>query len=211
MGDTAPTGEAAAWPAFAHLLAEAEAGKPEAEALLDARLRPVLEAMWQRHTSAPVMSEAGALVRALTLEAADAVAGAPATAETPKGAKGGRKGNRKRGKSAKADGPAPENAPPARLLTESGADLAALAMEGLVHEQLMRLEPEGTAVQTLQALRALEAFDPSLARIARWRWFGGLDATTMAPLLGESESEVERRWLKARAFLAVATRPASVR
>jgi len=218
MGDSAPTGEAAAAPAFTRLLAEAAAGAPGAEARLVAHLRPMLEAMWQqRGTSECVLADAGALVRAQVLEAAEAPpeAEVPAAQDGTKAAKGGRKGprgnarkgTRKGARAAKADSGSAESAASAGLLTAPGADQAAQAMERLVREQVASLEPEGPAMHTLRALQSLQSLDPALARIARWRWFSGLDAAAIAPLMDESESEVERRWLKARAFLAVATRP----
>ncbi len=83
---------------------------------------------------------------------------------------------------------------------------AAVEMQRLVRELAARADPQGPAMATLAALDALEHLDPPLARVARLRWFAGLAPGAIADLLGEGEAEIERRWLKARAFLVAATR-----
>jgi RNA polymerase sigma-70 factor, ECF subfamily len=52
------------------------------------------------------------------------------------------------------------------------------------------------------ALAALEALDPELARIVELRVFGGLDHPAIAVAIDRSLRTVERSWRLARAFLA---------
>lgn len=51
------------------------------------------------------------------------------------------------------------------------------------------------------ALKRLEAFDPRLAQVVEWRFFGGLTELEIAGALGMSERTVKRDWRRARAFL----------
>lgn len=51
------------------------------------------------------------------------------------------------------------------------------------------------------ALAALDAVDADAARVVEMRYFAGLDVAEIADALGVSESTIERRWRKARAFL----------
>ncbi|MBI5719791.1 MAG: hypothetical protein HZC37_19135 [Burkholderiales bacterium] len=91
-------------------------------------------------------------------------------------------------------------------LFASFVEQAAAVMQGLVREAAFRGEPHGPAQRALLALEALESLDPPLARVARLRWFAGLDDVAAARLLGEGEPEARRRWLKARAYLSAATK-----
>jgi RNA polymerase sigma factor (TIGR02999 family) len=52
-----------------------------------------------------------------------------------------------------------------------------------------------------EALERLEAVDPEAARVVEMRYFAGLQVAEIAEALQTSESTVERRWRKARAFL----------
>jgi RNA polymerase sigma factor (TIGR02999 family) len=52
------------------------------------------------------------------------------------------------------------------------------------------------------ALKELESFSPRQAQVVESRFFGGMDVTEIAALLGVSESSVERDWRAARAWLA---------
>lgn len=52
-----------------------------------------------------------------------------------------------------------------------------------------------------EALKRLEAFDPRLAQVVEWRFFGGLTELEIAGALGMSERTVKRDWRRARAFL----------
>ena len=52
-----------------------------------------------------------------------------------------------------------------------------------------------------EALTALERSDPGLARLVELRYFGGLEETECAELLGVARRTVQRDWQKARALL----------
>jgi RNA polymerase sigma factor (TIGR02999 family) len=52
-----------------------------------------------------------------------------------------------------------------------------------------------------EALERLERLDPDAARVVEMRYFAGLQVPEVAEALSISESTVERRWRKARAFL----------
>ena len=52
-----------------------------------------------------------------------------------------------------------------------------------------------------EALKRLEAFDPRLAQVVEWRFFGGLTEVEIAEALGMSERTIKRDWRRARAFL----------
>ncbi|MDT8341992.1 MAG: ECF-type sigma factor [Longimicrobiales bacterium] len=54
-----------------------------------------------------------------------------------------------------------------------------------------------------EALTELAALDPRQARLVEYRFFGGLEITEIAALLGVSESTLHRDWRAARAWLAV--------
>lgn len=53
-----------------------------------------------------------------------------------------------------------------------------------------------------EALKRLEAFDPRLAQVVEWRFFGGLTEVEIGEALGLSERTIKRDWRRARAFLA---------
>lgn len=52
-----------------------------------------------------------------------------------------------------------------------------------------------------RALEKLAAFDPELARLVEWRFFGGLTDDEAAQLLGVSPRTIKRRWGAAKAWL----------
>jgi RNA polymerase sigma-70 factor, ECF subfamily len=52
-----------------------------------------------------------------------------------------------------------------------------------------------------QAMERLAAFDPELARLVEWRFFGGLSDEESAQLMGISTRTVKRRWSVAKAWL----------
>jgi RNA polymerase sigma factor (TIGR02999 family) len=52
------------------------------------------------------------------------------------------------------------------------------------------------------ALEELASFSPRQAQVVESRFFGGMDVSEIAALLGVSESSVERDWRAARAWLA---------
>ena len=65
------------------------------------------------------------------------------------------------------------------------------AVSGRPHEVL----------QVHEALERLERLDPDAARVVEMRYFAGLQVSEVAEALSISETTVERRWRKARAFL----------
>ncbi|MBZ5639537.1 MAG: sigma-70 family RNA polymerase sigma factor [Acidobacteriia bacterium] len=56
-------------------------------------------------------------------------------------------------------------------------------------------------LQVHQALGRLESLDADSARVVEMRYFAGLKVSEIAEALSISETTVERRWRKARAFL----------
>lgn len=220
-------GEAAGDGDLAHLLAESAAGSPEAERRLSSRMRSEFEALLSQglageHTMS--LADTGALVQrqwrqwSLGRAAADVPAGDTkgSRSKKPKGRKAaagakGRKGTIVASASssdagmATADLDAKGSADP---LFPPYIEHAAVEMQRLVRELVARADPRGQAMATLSALDALEGLDPALARVVRLRWFAGLGPDALAHVLGASEPEAQRRWLKARAFLAAAARPA---
>ncbi len=63
-------------------------------------------------------------------------------------------------------------------------------------------EERGIDVVALNdAMTALEAVDPQLARMVELRFFGGLAGKEVASILGVSTRTCERGWLSAQAFL----------
>jgi RNA polymerase sigma factor (TIGR02999 family) len=65
------------------------------------------------------------------------------------------------------------------------------------HDEILRVH---------EALSRLETLDPDAAKIVEMRYFAGLHVPEIALALSISETTVERRWRKARAFLFDALR-----
>jgi RNA polymerase sigma factor (TIGR02999 family) len=63
-----------------------------------------------------------------------------------------------------------------------------------------------TLIEVNDALLALEAVDPDLARVVEMRYFAGYSEVEVAELMGSSERTVRRQWEKARAFLLASLR-----
>lgn len=76
---------------------------------------------------------------------------------------------------------------------EIAIDLAAVEIAGD--------DRSGELLLVDEALKRLEAFDPRLAQVVEWRFFGGLTEVEIADALGMSERTVKRDWRRARAFL----------
>lgn len=211
MGETATRGEAAAGADLAQLLAEAAAGLGGADERLALRLRPDLEALLEERRAAPgpmPILEAGQLVlrhwhRLAGTPGADD--GGPAKARGRKGA-GSAKPRRGKGKATGAAEAGLLAAPTGDPLFVRYAERAAEVMQTLVSAAVEQAEPEGPAMSSLRALAALAELDPPLARVARLRWFAGLDEGALAAQLDRPAPHVQRDWVKARAFLAAAAR-----
>jgi len=65
------------------------------------------------------------------------------------------------------------------------------------------LRPESVAALD-QALSALDARDPRLARIAECRIFGGMETAAIAEAFGLTERSVQREWNRVHALLTLA-------
>jgi len=71
-----------------------------------------------------------------------------------------------------------------------------------LHEWVATVEPPDCKLLDLdEALTALEALDPRLARIVELRHFGGLSEQEVAVVLGVSRSTITRDWQTAKAWL----------
>lgn len=85
-----------------------------------------------------------------------------------------------------------------RAARKRGGDLLrissfhAAAPDGMRAEEIVALN---------EALEALEAMEPRLARMVEMRFFGGLSVEETARALEISAATVKRHWLRARAFL----------
>ncbi len=220
MGETDTTRGTAGTSRLADLLAEAAAGLPGADSRLETRLRPELQSLLSQRLAgaeAASVADAGALIQRRwqqLREAGDLADIQVATDGEPPGTidkkgKAARKASakaksRKAVKSAAGVGPTVESS----TLYLTYAEQAAFVMQGLVRDLASRAPPDECARTTfaaVQALDALAALDAPLARIARLRWFGGMQPDAIGRLLDLGESEMQRRWVKARAFLAAAT------
>lgn len=214
MGETASKDEAAAHGDLVRLLAEAAAAPPGAPVDLTASLRGALGARldgWLTTRVAARLADAGALVVQQWHEVASALpaAGGKGVGKKGKPARKTVAGKARKGAKTAVGGDPPAPAGPdaaADPLFAPYAEQASKVMLELLRERTVRDEPHGPAAWSLAALEALERLEPPLARVARLRWLAGLDVPAVARLLGDDEPEVQRRWLKARAFLAVAAR-----
>ena len=71
-----------------------------------------------------------------------------------------------------------------------------------LHDAHAALEIEIDDMLALEtALVRLEAISPRLCQVVELRFFGGLDVSAVAELLGVTTRTAERDWLKARLFL----------
>ena len=228
MGETVAMGESAGNADLAQLLAEVAAGLPGAESRLAARLRPELRALLSQRLAGPgaaSVADAGALVQrhwqqlteaeaSAGTRGADAIDGGDTKNATGKKGKTSRKAvtSAKPRKGAKGGKGVGVTAAPG-LLFLPYVEQAAVVMEGLVRDLAVRAGPDGPAMTTLNALRALDALaelDPPLAHTARLRWFAGMEHEAIAGLLREDETEVRHRWLKARAFVMAACKGSAI-
>lgn len=79
-----------------------------------------------------------------------------------------------------------------------GAGLAPLSLSRAA-DQAAEAPVEAMALE--QALQQLEAHDPRKAQVVELRWYGGLEMSEIAALLGISRATAQRDWEVARAFL----------
>jgi RNA polymerase sigma factor (TIGR02999 family) len=85
----------------------------------------------------------------------------------------------------------------ARLSLQRGGDATHLPLDEL--PTLAHRDEEYLEVH--EALLALQASDPRLAKLVELRYFVGLEETECAELLGQARRTVQRDWQKARALL----------
>lgn len=78
------------------------------------------------------------------------------------------------------------------------ADLVTLTLSGL---EAIGAPPDRDIVAVHEALLAFEAVDARAARVVELRFFGGLENTEIAEVLGTSLATVKRDWTLARAWL----------
>lgn len=219
MGETATMADAGGGDDLALLLAEAAAGIDGAGDRLAARLRTELSALLDERLNdarPATVAEAGQLVRRHWRRLAGTHGSEEGTSEARAGRNDGKSVGKGAGRRTKrpqapaekwgtgpveADAGAREAGQP---LFRSHAEAAATVMEQLVQSRVARDEPQGPTARGLEALARLDQIEAPLARIARLRWFAGLDDDSLSGLLDESVPEVRRRWTKARAFLTAA-------
>jgi RNA polymerase sigma factor (TIGR02999 family) len=67
---------------------------------------------------------------------------------------------------------------------------------------------EAEILRVNEALDALSALDPRMARVVEMRYFGGMNETEIAEALAVTDRTVRRDWEKARLWLAEWLRPA---
>lgn len=90
-----------------------------------------------------------------------------------------------------------------QLSDKRGSGVELLPLEdgdGAESAQAMPLE---RLIALDNALEALAAFEPRLAKVVELRHFGGLTEAEIASVTGVNERTIRRDWRKARAFLAV--------
>ena len=88
-----------------------------------------------------------------------------------------------------------------QLAQRRGGGRAAVRLDTALAGSLAAAEGEASLLAVDDALRALEALDPSLAQIVEMRYFAGYSEAEIAELTEQSERTVRRQWEKARAFL----------
>jgi RNA polymerase sigma factor (TIGR02999 family) len=77
-------------------------------------------------------------------------------------------------------------------------ELVTLTLDGLAQ---IGAAPDRDLVAVHEALLAFEAVDARAARVVELRFFGGLENTEIAEVLGISPATVKRDWTLARAWL----------
>lgn len=86
----------------------------------------------------------------------------------------------------------------ARLTAKRGSGAAAVPFDD---DLPVYWQSDERLVALDEALQALEAIDPRLARIVEYRFFAGYSESEIGVLLDVTERTVRREWTKARALL----------
>jgi RNA polymerase sigma factor (TIGR02999 family) len=89
-----------------------------------------------------------------------------------------------------------------RTADKRGGGAVKVSLSDARPEQLPATPSDETLIAVDQAVRALGAFDPDLARLVELRYFAGLSIEQTADALGVSAATVGREWAAARAWLA---------
>lgn len=84
-----------------------------------------------------------------------------------------------------------------RLTERRGGGLGRITLDSAMADMVVADEP----LQVDEALQALEAVEPRLARVVEMRYFGGMTDAEIAEALGVTDRTVRRDWDKARAIL----------
>lgn len=83
-----------------------------------------------------------------------------------------------------------------------GGGWQAVTLDTALGEQLPDPNPgDDEALKVDEALAALQALEPRLARVVEMRYFAGMTETEIAQVLGLTDRTVRRDWDKARALL----------
>jgi RNA polymerase sigma factor (TIGR02999 family) len=88
-----------------------------------------------------------------------------------------------------------------RLAERRGSGQAPLHLDTELEAQIGASDEAETLIRINDALLALEAAEPALARLVEMRYFAGYGEVEVAELTGTSERTVRRQWEKARVFL----------
>jgi len=87
-----------------------------------------------------------------------------------------------------------------RIQTKRGGDQSRLDLDDAMASHV-HIDPR-QALELDDALRSLERIDSRAARVVELHYFGGLDLTQVADILGVARRTIDRDWKYARAFLA---------
>jgi RNA polymerase sigma factor (TIGR02999 family) len=99
----------------------------------------------------------------------------------------------------------------ARLAERRGAGAEHVPLDALAGEPLAVEWHAEQIIDIDRALERLAALDPRLAQVVELRFFGGLEVSEIAELLGVSEPTIKRDTRAAKAFLHKELRGASAR
>ena len=89
-----------------------------------------------------------------------------------------------------------------RLIAQIRAQHRAAALT--LSTQLLLASGEEAILDVHEALLVLEQTEPTLAKVAEMRYFGGYTEAEIAESLGVTERTVQRDWEKARSLLKAA-------
>ena len=91
----------------------------------------------------------------------------------------------------------------ARQAERRGGQHAHVTLDTAVAENALAQQQEDEVLRVHEALDALAAVEPRLAKVVELRYFGGLSEAEIAASLEVTERTVQRDWQKARLFLSL--------